>query len=112
MAESAVSLVIQNLAPLLITEAKLLKGIHEEVTSIKHEMEMIQSFLKDADIRAEKDDTSNVAKTWVKQVREEAYRIEDVIDEYILHFAKQPHKQKRCFYFLQKVFHFTINLKA
>ena len=63
MAESVVSLVIQNLAPLLITEVKLLQGIHEEVTSIKHEMEMIQSFLKDADIRAEKDDTSNVAKT-------------------------------------------------
>ena len=63
MAESVVSLVIQNLGLLLITEAKLLKGIHEEVTSIKHEMEMIQSFLKDADIRAEKDDTSNVAKT-------------------------------------------------
>ncbi|KAM4102580.1 hypothetical protein ACJW30_06G011900 [Castanea mollissima] len=102
MAESAVSLVIQNLAPLLITEAKLLKGIHEEVTNIKPEMKMIQSFLTDADIRAEKDDMSNVAKTWVKQVREEAYHIEDVIDECILHFAKQPHRQKHCFYFLQK----------
>ena len=69
MAESAASLVIQNLLPLLITEAKLLKGFHEEVTSIKREMEMIQSFLKDADIRAERDeDTSNVVKTWVKQV--------------------------------------------
>ena len=112
MAESAASLVIQNLLPLLITEAKLLKGFHEEVTSIKREMEMIQSFLKDADIRAEKDDMSNVAKTLVKQVREEAYHIEDVIDEYILHFAKQHHGQKHCFYFLQKVFHFTINLKA
>ena len=88
MAESAVSLVIQNLGLLLITEAKFLKGFHEEVTSIKLEMEMIQSFLKDADIRAEKDDMSNVAKTWVKQVREEAYHKEDVIDEYILHFAK------------------------
>ncbi|XP_023918264.1 disease resistance protein RPM1-like [Quercus suber] len=105
MAESAVSLVIQNLAPLLITEAKLLKGIHEEVTSIRREMEMIQSFLK------EKYDMSNVAKTWVKHVREEAYHIEDVIDEYILHFAKL-HRQKRFSYFLQKVFHFTINLKA
>ena len=112
MAESAVSLVIQNLGLLLITEAKLLKGIHEEVTSIKLEMEMIQSFLEDADIRAEKDDMSNVAKTWVKQVREEAYHAKDVTDEYILHFAKQSHRQKRCFYFLHKVFHFTINLKA
>nr|XP_023918268.1 disease resistance protein RPM1-like [Quercus suber] len=74
-------------------------------------MEMIQSFLKDADKRAEKEDTSNVTKTWVKQVREEAYHIEDVIDEYILHFAEQPHDRRRFFRFLQKVFHFTINLK-
>ena len=35
--------------------------------------------------RAEKDDKSNVAKTWVKQVREEAYHVEDVIDKYLLH---------------------------
>ncbi|KAL0000466.1 hypothetical protein SO802_014247 [Lithocarpus litseifolius] len=54
----------------------------------------------------------NVAKTWVKQVREEAYHIEDVIDEYILHFAKQPHGQRQCFYFLRKVFHIIVNLKA
>ncbi|KAM3743901.1 hypothetical protein ACB098_06G011000 [Castanea mollissima] len=112
MAESAVSLVIQNLIPLLIEEANLLKGVHEEVTSIRREMEMIQSFLKDADIKAKKDDKSNVAKTWVKQVREEAYHIEDVIDKYILHFAKQGLRRRQQFYFLQKIFHITTNLKA
>jgi disease resistance protein RPM1 len=88
MAETAVSLVKEYLVPLLVQEARLLKGVHEEVTSIKDELEMIQSFLKDADKKAEKDDTSNVEKTWVKQVREEAFHIEDVIDEYLLHFAK------------------------
>ncbi|KAM4102581.1 hypothetical protein ACJW30_06G012000 [Castanea mollissima] len=112
MAESAVSLVIQNLIPLLIEEANSLKGVHEEVTSIRREMEMIQSFLKDVDIKAEKDDKSNVAKTWVKQVREEAYHIEDVIDKYILHFAKQGLRRRQRFYFLQKIFHITTNLKA
>ena len=54
MAESAVSLVIQNLIPLLIEEANLLTGVREEVTSIRREMEMIQSFLRDVDIKAEK----------------------------------------------------------
>ena len=54
MAESAISLVIQNLIPLLVQEAKLLKGVHEEVTSLRREMEMIQSFLRDVDIKAEK----------------------------------------------------------
>ncbi|KAL4618521.1 hypothetical protein ACB092_06G016600 [Castanea dentata] len=112
MAESAFSLVIHNLVPLLAQEAKLLKGIHEEVKSIICEMDMIQSFLKDADIRVEKDHMDNVAKTWVKQVREEAYHIEDVIDKYILHFAKQPHGHWQCFYFLRKVFHIIMNLKA
>ncbi|KAM3696075.1 hypothetical protein ACJW31_06G010800 [Castanea mollissima] len=112
MAESAVSLVIQNLIPLLAQEAKLLKGVHEEVASIIREMEMIQSFIKDADIRAEKDVKSNVAKTWVKQVREEAYHMEDVIDKYTLHFANRPRRRRQCLYFLQKVFHTTINLKA
>ncbi|KAL4618397.1 hypothetical protein ACB092_06G006900 [Castanea dentata] len=98
MAESAVSLVLQYLASLLIQEAQLLTGIHEEVTSIRHEMEMIQSFLKDADTRAEKDDMK-------------AYHIEDVIDECTFHLAKQPHKRRRSFYFLQKVSHVDMNLK-
>ena len=98
--------------PIVCPRAKLLNGVHEEVTRIRREMEMIQSFLKDADTRVEKDDMSNVAKTWVKQVREEAYHIEDVIDKYILHFAKQPHRRRKFFHFLQKVFLITINLKA
>ena len=110
MAESAASLVIEKLALLLVQEAKLLKGIDQEVTTIRNEMEMIQSFLKDADRRSEKDE-SNVAKTWVTQVREEAYHIEDVIDQYMLHFAKQPHRRRQCLYFLQKIFHITKHIK-
>ncbi|XP_050248793.1 disease resistance protein RPM1-like [Quercus robur] len=111
MAESAVSLVIENLVPLLVQKAKLLKGIHDEVESIRGELEFIRSFLKDADARAEKEDMNNVAKTWVKLVREKAYHIEDAIDKYILHFAKKSHERRQYLHFLQKVFHFTINLK-
>lgn len=54
MAEIAISLVIKNLVPLLVQEDRLLKCIHNEVASIIHAMEMIQSFLKDADKRVEK----------------------------------------------------------
>ncbi|KAM4092095.1 hypothetical protein ACB094_06G011200 [Castanea mollissima] len=111
MAESVVSLVIENLVPLLVQKVKLLKGIHDEVESIIGELEFIRSFLKDADARAEKEDMNNVAKTCVKLVREKAYHLEDAIDKYILHFAKKSHKRRRYFHFLQKVFHFTINLK-
>ena len=84
MAESAVSLVIENLVPLLVQKVKLLKGIHDEVESIRGELEFIWSFLKDADARVEREDMNNVAKTWVKLVREQAYHIEDVIDNYFV----------------------------
>ena len=51
-------------------------------------------------------------KIWVKQVREGAYQIEDVIDEYILHFVKQPFGKNRWFQFYQNIFQFTIKVKA
>ena len=111
MAESAVRLLIQNLIPLLAQEATLLEGIHKKVASIKGELESIQSFLKDADARATMGDMSNVAKTWIKQVREEAYHIEDVIDEYILHLAKHPQRRTQHFHSVLKIFQFTIKLK-
>jgi disease resistance protein RPM1 len=112
MAESAVRLVKEYLVPLLVQETRLLKGVHDKVTSIKLELELIQSFLKDADLRAEMGDKSNVENTWVKQVREEAYHVEDVIDEYMHHLAKGSHGQRRRFRFLLEVFQFTIKLKA
>ncbi|THG21096.1 hypothetical protein TEA_003179 [Camellia sinensis var. sinensis] len=74
--------VIQYLGPLLAGEVELLRGVRKEMVSIKAELERIHSFLKDAESRAETGD--EYVKIWVKQVRQVAYRIEDVIDEHIL----------------------------
>ncbi|KAL7209259.1 hypothetical protein ACSBR1_030904 [Camellia fascicularis] len=82
MVERAVSSVIQYLAPLLTGEVELLKGVRKEIVSIKAELERIHSFLEYAESRAEKGDKG--VKTWVKQVRDVSYRIEDIIDEHIL----------------------------
>ena len=41
---------------------------------------------------------------------EKTYHIEDVIDEYKLHLAKNPQGQRQRFRLLLKVFHFTIKL--
>ncbi|KAK4575646.1 hypothetical protein RGQ29_026563 [Quercus rubra] len=112
MAETAVSLVIENLIPLLVQEARLLKGVHRKVAGIKDELQIIQSFLKDADARVEQENMSNVEKTWVKQIREEAYHIEDTLDEYILHLAKGPLGPRQHFHFVQKFFQFTKKLRA
>ncbi|XP_058788079.1 disease resistance protein RPM1-like [Vicia villosa] len=92
MAEVAVSLAVDQLLPLLREEANLLRGIHKEFADIKDELESIQAFLRDADKRAataEGDNTSEGVKTWVKQVREATFRIEDIIDDYMIQVGQQ-----------------------
>ncbi|KAG6755658.1 hypothetical protein POTOM_041491 [Populus tomentosa] len=94
MAESAVSLVIDKLAPLLAQRVQLLKGVYKEVVDIKDDLEAIRAFLKDADSKAEREGASESVKVWVKQAREVAYQIEDVIEEYnMLHVAQ--HRDRR-----------------
>lgn len=90
MAESAVSLVLDKLLPFLTQEVKLLKGVHDELVGVKDELEVIRAFLKDADSKAEKEGIGEGVKVLVNQIREEAYRIEDVIDDYVLHVARRP----------------------
>ena len=55
---------------MLAEEARLLRGVHTQVEGIKTELLYIQAFLKDADAKAEKRDTSQGVKTWVQELRE------------------------------------------
>ncbi|KAE8099205.1 hypothetical protein FH972_017205 [Carpinus fangiana] len=89
MTETVVTLVINELVRLIVHESKLLSSVHREVVDIRDELESIQCFLKDAD----KGDLQDGVKTWMKQVREVAYHIEDVIDEYVLQVAQYRHQQ-------------------
>ncbi|KAK8634127.1 hypothetical protein V6N13_014956 [Hibiscus sabdariffa] len=88
MAEVAVNLVLERLISFLNEEAQLLTDFHTEVADIKHELEFLSSFLRDADAKAATEGSDEGVKTWVKHVREAAYGIEDVIDEYLLSAAK------------------------
>ncbi|KAL2337277.1 hypothetical protein Fmac_011723 [Flemingia macrophylla] len=83
MAETAVSFALEEVFQFLKEEIILLRGIHKDFSDIRDELESIQTFLKDADIRAaDEADADNEIRTWVKQVREASFRIEDVIEEY------------------------------
>ncbi|PNX74911.1 disease resistance protein rpm1-like [Trifolium pratense] len=97
MAEIAVSLVIDQLIPLLWEEAKLFKGIHKEFADIKDELESIQAFLKDADKRAaaEGENTNEGVKT----VRTFVGRLLQILeleedDEHIAQIPKRVYHSK------------------
>ncbi|RXI08528.1 hypothetical protein DVH24_022672 [Malus domestica] len=88
MAELIVCFVVDKLIQLLITtEANLSRNARTEVGFIKDELESIRSFLKEVDAMAAAavgETANDGVKTWVNQVREAAFYVEDVIDEYLL----------------------------
>ncbi|XP_058112846.1 disease resistance protein RPM1-like [Magnolia sinica] len=97
MAESAVNFLIEYLGPLLVNEVQSLKGVRGEVRELINEFESIRSVLRDADARQ---DTDEGLKTWVKQIREVAYDVEDVLDEFMLGQAQEQQGARRCIDFL------------
>ena len=91
--------------PLLSDETKLVWDIPKEFADIKKELEYIQAFLKDADSRAAEGGNANEGiKTWVKELREASFRIEDAIDEYMIH-VEQEHHDPGCAALLCQIIH-------
>ncbi|XP_071916924.1 disease resistance protein RPM1-like [Coffea arabica] len=88
MAATVVSFVSNHLATLLREEGSLLGGLRQEVQLIKDELGHMKAFLKVAE--AKEDDDPRLQE-WINQVREAAYDIEDVLDEFVLRFAGYRH---------------------
>ncbi|KAL7218014.1 hypothetical protein ACSBR2_011279 [Camellia fascicularis] len=81
MAESAVFHLLANFTPFLQQEANLLTGVRDEIQYIRDEFDRMTAFLKVADAMEENDPE---LKVWVKQVREAAYDIGDVLELFML----------------------------
>ncbi|KAK2439956.1 disease resistance protein RPM1 [Trifolium repens] len=105
MAETTVSFVLDQLYNLAIKEGTLLAGVNKDFNDIKVELESIKACLKDADTRASDDGGGGAnegVKAWVKQLREASFRIEDVIDEYVM-YLEQRINHSGCIASLKKV---------
>jgi disease resistance protein RPM1 len=89
MADGAVSFLLDKLTTILLQKASLLGDARDKIEEIKLELESMKSFLRDAERRKEKSDS---VETWVRQVREVAYEVEDIIDEFMHHKYKKPLK--------------------
>ncbi|KAL5060720.1 hypothetical protein RYX36_032324 [Vicia faba] len=105
MAKTVVSFVLEQLGQFVlkhafrsvVEEKTLVKGVESDFNEIKDELESIHAFLKDADTRYGDDGGgggSNGVKTWVKQLREVSFRIQDVIDYYIMYEAEKVNHPK------------------
>ncbi|XP_024018526.1 disease resistance protein RPM1 [Morus notabilis] len=112
MAETAVCSLIDKLIPLLTEEVNLLRGVRGEVSEIKTELVFIRAFLKDADQKAEVEgDIGDGVKAWVEELREVAFKIEDVIDVYIYLTTINHSDRHRFIAFLSKIACFVTKLK-
>ncbi|XVF13713.1 hypothetical protein REPUB_Repub08aG0231200 [Reevesia pubescens] len=84
MAESAVNLVLEKLAAFFQKEMQLLRGDREDIAYVREELKRIKAFLRVADALEE---TDVEVKVWVKQIRDVAHDMEDIVDEYMLLLA-------------------------
>ncbi|GKD58988.1 disease resistance protein RPM1-like protein [Tanacetum coccineum] len=80
MADGAVNFLLEKLTTLLMQEASLLGDSKSNVEEIKLELEIMRSCIRDAERKKLK---SEVVETWVRQVREVAQNVEDMLDEYV-----------------------------
>jgi hypothetical protein len=68
-------------------EVALQLGVQRDKAFVTDELEMMQSFLMVA--HDERDSHSKVIKTWVKQVRDVAYDVEDGLQDFVVRLQKQ-----------------------
>ncbi|KAI8027991.1 Disease resistance protein RPM1 [Camellia lanceoleosa] len=86
MALAAVGLLIGRIVSALESEASLIGGVRDELNQLKLEFASMRSFLEDADKTTVQTEGE---KTWVANVRDLAYEVEDIIDEYMYYMNRQ-----------------------
>ncbi|XP_073010953.1 disease resistance protein RPM1-like [Typha latifolia] len=106
MATPALQFALQKLDSLLVKEQQLLQGLDTGVNDIKDELESMKSFLRETDIT---ENTGGI-KAWVSQVRELAYDVEDILEEYTIHLGR-PSKHGFVGY-IQKTVHNMKHLRT
>ncbi|KAG5090939.1 hypothetical protein JHK82_049717 [Glycine max] len=99
MAETAVSLAGQHALPKILEAVKMLRDLPKEVRDITDELESFQDFINDADkvAEAEQDDgRRHRIKERVMRLREAAFCMEDVIDDYNISCEDKQPDDPRC----------------
>ncbi|TVU08907.1 hypothetical protein EJB05_42334, partial [Eragrostis curvula] len=88
LARSVLDGVLSSAGSAVADEVASLIGVPKEVEFIRNELEMMQSFLKVASAHPEAAGRDDTVRTWVKQVRDTAYDVEDCLLDFALYAAR------------------------
>ncbi|KAL1218253.1 putative disease resistance protein [Cardamine amara subsp. amara] len=81
MAESLLSFGVEKLWDLLVRETDRLKGVDEQLTELKSDLELLRLFLKDADAKRHANPS---VRNWVEEIKEVVFDAEDIIETFLL----------------------------
>ncbi|KAL7233237.1 hypothetical protein ACSBR1_016963 [Camellia fascicularis] len=104
MAESAVTFLLKKLSSLVEEELKSLGGVQAEIVFIRDELQSMSAFLRVADAIEDTD-----LQTWVHQITDLAYHIDNILDQFTIRFA--PHHHHRHGFFYESVYKIYYQIK-
>ncbi|XP_031275793.1 putative disease resistance protein RGA3 [Pistacia vera] len=79
MAETLVSIILEQLASIASQELKLVAGVDDDVRKLTSNFRSIRAVLEDAESKQFKD---NAVRDWLDKLKEASYDIDDVLDDW------------------------------
>ncbi|KAG6524701.1 disease resistance protein RPP8-like [Zingiber officinale] len=87
MASTAVNLVLEKLGELVSSDVAGILNLDAEVKPLTETLALIQSFLRDADQKPRYEQSHSLHE-WMRQIRNLAYEMEDLVDEYAMQLGR------------------------
>ncbi|KAH6809322.1 hypothetical protein C2S51_027105 [Perilla frutescens var. frutescens] len=92
MAEAVVSVALETVRDLLLEEGRFLVGVGGEVKELRKQLKEMKCLLEDAERRQHE---SKSVRNWISEIRNLAYRAEDVILAYAVQISSDGRSLKR-----------------
>ncbi|EMS46448.1 hypothetical protein TRIUR3_14692 [Triticum urartu] len=91
-----------KLGGLLAQEYTLIRGVHGDIQYISDELASMQAFL--GDLGSALDDHDRLLKSWMKQIRDMAYDMEDCVDDFAHRLPQDTLGDARCSFIVTIVY--------
>uniref|UniRef100_A0A8R7UWN1 Disease resistance protein RPM1 n=2 Tax=Triticum urartu TaxID=4572 RepID=A0A8R7UWN1_TRIUA len=100
--EATMRSLLGKLGGLLAQEYTLIRGVHGDIQYISDELASMQAFL--GDLGSALDDHDRLLKSWMKQIRDMAYDMEDCVDDFAHRLPQDTLGDARCSFIVTIVY--------